>query len=140
MPENFEQAQENIIQSISEAGDIFSQYTYLISLASKLPEMSDEERLLSTTVDKCQSQVWIYISFNNDGSICMHADSDTLIVKSVLYLMKVLIDNRMPGEIQDIKFNFLQETELIDTFSDTRLNGFDEILKTIKRQTLTESV
>ncbi len=134
MKKDFDSAQEQIIKKLNETGDIFSQYTYLISLSAKLPEMSEDERKSSVTVDKCQSQVWIKIDFNNDGTIRMSADSDTLIVKSVLYLMKTLIDNRTPEEIENVEFDFIQKTELIDTFSDTRLNGFNEILKTIKAQ------
>lgn len=134
MKKDFDSAQEQIIKKLNETGDIFSQYTYLISLSAKLPEMSEDERKSSVTVDKCQSQVWIKIDFNNDGTIRMSADSDTLIVKSVLYLMKTLIDNRTAEEIKNVEFDFIQKTELIDTFSDTRLNGFNEILKTIKAQ------
>lgn len=123
----FDEAQQQVVTEFSQLGDIFAQYTYLLELSARLPVMTESEKATAQTVDKCQSQVWVYA--DNKG---LHADSDTLIVRSVLYVMLQLLKGRSPEEVAEKHFTFVQDTELHEAFSDQRMSGFKQIEATMK--------
>lgn len=128
---SIDEAQQIIIDNINAAGDVLSQYTYLISLSKQLPSMSENEKASSIMVDKCQSQVWLLVSVDH-GRTCIKADSDTLIVRSVLWILVTLLSERTPKEIASAHLRFIAETELADAFSSERTSGFKAIVKTIQ--------
>ena len=125
-------AQDLIIREFTETGDVFAQYTYLVELSSLMAPMTDAEREESTDVADCQSKVWILVRLDDAGRIRVVADSDTLIVRSVLSIFVALLDGKPAGRI-DISFldRFVYETELKETFSSARLKGFGAIKRTI---------
>lgn len=132
---SFEAQQELLVEEINSIGDVLSQYTYLVEESTQLPAMSEEEKERSTKVDKCQSQVFLRIddSVADSERVFFRADSDTLIVRGVLYCMLSLINGRTREEIASCSFDFVDRTELKDAFSDNRLNGFRSIRDEIVR-------
>lgn len=128
---SFATQQELMIKEINSMGDILSQYTYLIEESVKLPVMIDEIKENSIKVDKCQSQVFLYLDDSATDGLLFQADSDTLIVRGVLYCMLSLINGRSQKEIASCSFDFVNQTELRDAFSDSRLSGFKSIQDTI---------
>ena len=132
---SFAAQQEHLIEEINSMGDVLSQYTFLIEESVKLPVMADEIKGRSLKVDKCQSQVFLCLdrsAVDVDG-LYFQADSDTLIVRGVLYCMLSLVNGRSRGEIVSCSFDFVNQTELKDAFSDSRLSGFKSIQDTIIR-------
>ena len=125
-------AQDLIIREFTELGDIFAQYTYLVELSALMPPMSKAEQLASTNVADCQSKVWVLASVDAAGRIHVRADSDTLIVRSVLSIFVALLDGK-PANRADIASldRFIGETELKEAFSSARLKGFGAIKRTI---------
>lgn len=132
-----EEAQDRIIREINAAGDVLSQYTYLIGLSPRLQEICAQDKASLEPVAKCQAQVWLETSMA-EGCLSARADSDTVIVRSVLFLLMLLVNGRTPDELANLELRFLKETELASTFSDTRLTGFDELLRIIKEAAATE--
>lgn len=124
---SFSQQQEMLVDAINEMGDVLSQYTYLVEISAGFPAMADWEKERASLVDRCQSQVWISCVVDDDGAVWFHADSDTLIVRGVLYLMMQLVNGRQALEMEGCNFDFVEKTELADAFSDERLSGFSSI-------------
>lgn len=126
------QAQDLIIREFTEMGDVFAQYTYLVELSSLMAPMTDAERGASTDVADCQSKVWVLARLDDAGCVRIVADSDTLIVRSVLGIFVALIDGKPADRIDIASLDrFVNETELKETFSSARLKGFGAIKRTI---------
>ena len=128
---SFQEQQNRLIEDICSTGDVLSQYSYLVELSARLPHMPDGAKEDAKKVEKCQSQVWIRGKRDGDG-VFFEADSDTLIVRGVLYLMLSLVNGRGFDEVSSCEFDFVNETELKEAFSDVRLNGFGAIENSIQ--------
>lgn len=124
--------QDQLIEKFNALGDCFEQYTYLIALSAKLQPMVDSDRTEDNLVKGCQSKVWLKIRLN-DGIITISADSDTLIIKGVLYILIDLLSGCTPSEIELYELDFLEKTQLAETFASDRLNGISSIVTTIKK-------
>lgn len=125
------QVQSELIDEINATGDILFQYTYLVDIAGRLPRTTEEEKQAATKVEKCQSNVWLIISVDN-GAVHLKADSDTLIVRGLLQLIIRLFDGRTPQEILGVDVRVLTATELSEAFTEDRMTGFSEIIRTIR--------
>lgn len=134
-----------IVEEFASVGDIFSQYTLLVELSSRLPVLTESQKESCTLVDKCQSQVWVRLELCDtdwaedaaeagEPRVHLIAESDTLIVRGVLYLLARLVDGRSAREVSQLEATFVMRTELRDAFTSERLNGFKEIVRTIRKQ------
>ena len=129
---DIEEAQAALIAEFQELGDGFEQYAYLIELAALLPPMAPEEKTPERLVRGCQSRVWLALRSEN-GRFYAAADSDTFIVKGVLYLLKKLFDGRTLTEVAAAKVRFLEETEIAATFGPDRQKGLGYVIRTMQR-------
>ncbi len=127
-----DEEQHAIVEDITSLGDAFSQYSYLLELSALLPPLSDGEKDACTLVAGCQSQVWLLVTACKDNTVKIKAESDTLIVRGVLFLIVSLLDNRTAEDIETASITFVKETDLKTAFSDERLNGFDSICNTLR--------
>jgi cysteine desulfuration protein SufE len=125
-------AQEALIREFQELGDGFEQYAYLIELAVLLPAMAEEEKTEERLVKGCQSHVWLALRSEN-GRFFVDADSDTFIVKGVLYLLKKLFDGQPLAEVAAAKVRFLEETEITATFGPDRQKGLGYVIAAMQR-------
>lgn len=123
--------QISIIDDFCAVGDSFNQFTYLLQLASELEELPEEKKVDDVLVEGCQSQVWLYIS-HKDDRIFLAADSDTLMVRGVLSILKKIFDGRTAVEILPLDVNFAEKTELGDIFDSKRQEGIKSIVNKIK--------
>ena len=129
---SIEAVQEEIIQEFSEIGDSFDQYAYLIELACQLPPMKEEARIDSNLVQGCQSHVWLDIHCK-DGIMNFETDSNTLIVKGILYLLMKMFSGQPCREIADTKVTFLHETAIMDTFESDRRAGLAQVIGKLQK-------
>ena len=127
-----EAAQESLIREFQELGDGFEQYAYLIELAALLPALPPEEKTEERLVKGCQSHVWLALRSEN-GRFYADADSDTFIVKGVLYLLKKLFDGRPLSEVAAARVRFLEETEITATFGPDRQKGLGYVIAEMQR-------
>ena len=127
-----ETAQTALIREFQELGDGFEQYAYLIELAALLPPMAPEEKTEERLVRGCQSHVWLALRSEN-GRFYATADSDTFIVKGVLYLLKKLFDGQPLAEVAAAKVRFLEETEITATFGPDRQKGLGYVIAEMQR-------
>ncbi len=75
-------------------------YRLLIDLGRDLPPMDAALKTEATKVRGCASQVWLYPTRAPDGRLHFAADSDAAIVKGLVALVLLLVQDRTPGDIE----------------------------------------
>lgn len=104
--------------------DELSRFDYLMHLAASQPEGDDELRRDENLFKACQSNLWIEI-LDKEGGLCIHADSDAMVVRAFLVLLLSALSNLTREEIADSRLDFWND------------GCFDELLDQRTRQGLT---
>lgn len=125
--------QEELIASINALGDCFDQYSYLIVRSNDLPPLPEECRTDKNLVKGCQSKVWLHIAFPG-GVLHLDCDSDALILKGVLAVLRDLVEGSSAQELAVLKWTFLDRTELGATFTSARSAGMRQVLQTLQQE------
>jgi cysteine desulfuration protein SufE len=128
---SIEEKQASITEDFSMMGDGFGKYSYLVQLAGCLPPMEETNKTDDNLVRGCQSRVWLTTRVEN-GLFYFEADSDTLIIKGVLYLLREVLWGQAAGEVAAAKLDFLGEADIMATFDADRQKGIGYIIKTIR--------
>jgi len=121
-----------IVDKFSQYRDWEDRYKYLIDLGKSLPEMNEEFKTESNKVKGCQSQVWLFATFNDEqGLIVFKADSDASIVKGLVGLLTQVYSHSTPDEILKTKPDFIGQIGLVEHLSMSRANGLNSMVKQI---------
>ena len=123
--------QERIVREILEAGDPFNQFEYLLAKASLLDEMPEERKVNDVLVKDCQSQVWLYLH-EADGRPVIEADSDTLMIRGTIQILKEMFDGQPPEAVRSCDVDYIQRTDLAYAFDPKRVAGQLAIIERIK--------
>ena len=118
-------------REFAEIGDEFDKYTYLMALGKELRGIPEEERTEGMRFADCLSNVWICLKADK-GRIFLQADSDTLIVRGILFLLEDLLDKRPLKEAADEKITLLEKLGLESVFNSARRRGMDLLLAKIR--------
>ncbi len=82
-------------------------HPYVIELGAKPPALNDTERQPGNLISDCQSQVWIFMSSDEQGRVEFHGDSDTAIVKGLLTVVFILYRSLTPQQVVDLDVQLL---------------------------------
>ncbi len=123
--------QEQIVSDFQEMGDGFEQYAYLIELSVNLPALPEEKKTGDRLVKGCQSHVWLDMRAK-DGIFSFEADSDTLILKGVLYLLRDIFNGQPLSEVAEARVWFFEKTEIMATFDADRQKGIGYIIRELQ--------
>ena len=104
-----EEKQEQLIAQINAIGDCFDQYSYLIVRSHDLPPYPEKYRTEEHLVKGCQSKVWIHTAFPG-GELRLDCDSDALILKGVLAILRDLTEGASARELAALEWSFLDRT------------------------------
>ena len=107
-------------------------YQYLIDMGRNLPQMDESLKTEKNKMKGCQSVVYFYKYYNEDGTITFLANSDAAIVQGLIALMLKVFSGKKPQEILDTNINFLEQIGLNDHLSPTRKNGLSSLVSSIK--------
>ena len=127
-----DEVQEQIVRDFQEMGDGFEQYAYLIELSVRLPPLAEELKTEERLVRGCQSHVWLDMRAE-DGLFSFDGDSDTLILKGVLSLLRDIFCGRTLEEAANAKIWFFDQTEIMATFDSDRQKGIGYIISELQR-------
>ncbi len=128
---SIKEKQEQIIREFSEIGDSFDRYSYLIELACLHEPMPEEKKTESNLVRGCQSHVWLDIDCT-EGFLRFSSDSDTLIIKGVLYLLEEIFNGSTFREAADAEVTFLKEIGIMENFESERQKGIGYVIRTLQ--------
>lgn len=123
--------QDGITDDFLSMGDGFEQYAYLIELSCMLPGLPESKKTEEAAVEGCQSGVWLDMSVK-DGAFYLEADSNTLIVRGVLYLLRQLFNGQRPCDVAEAKIDLFERTRIMDTFETERRKGLGFVVEKIK--------
>lgn len=129
--QTIDEIQMELIQAFWLLGDSFERYAYLLVLGMLLPAMDPAQKTPENMVAGCQSHVWLDICVS-DGVFQFDADSDTLIIKGVLYLLREIFCGQHPEDVASAEVFFLRETGLMDTFESARQKGIGCVIRALR--------
>lgn len=120
-------------QEFSSLPDGFARYFYLIELAALLPEGNGALRQDAYRYRGCQSNVWLKV-WQENGVFHMSADSDTLIIRGILYLFCAVLEGCTAQEVLSAGFDLLGELNIAEHFNSQRTAGIGALLPELKRR------
>ncbi len=130
--------QDAIVADFIMMGDEFNRFAYLLELAGQLPVMDSSAKTDTNLVKGCQSSVWLDIRVIN-GIFYFTADSDTLTIKGILYLLQDILCGQPAIEVSRSKLDFIQRTKLMSAFTNDRQKGVGFIIRTLLDKAIRES-
>ena len=122
--------QDEIIEEFSNFDDWMDKYQLLIDLGNEQEALDEKYKVEQNLIDGCQSRVWLQADYH-DGIIDFTAESDALIVKGIVALLRVL-SGHTPQEILDADLYFIEQIGLKEHLSPTRSNGLLAMVKQMR--------
>ncbi|SRR5690625_3018774 len=126
---------EDIVDTLSFFDDWEERYTYIIELGKALPPYPEALKIESHLVRGCQSQVWLHIEVNDDGTLSLYVDSDALIVRGLAAIVLAALNQKTPQQILDFDMQaYFQAIDLLKHISPTRGNGVQSMVERIRHE------
>lgn len=124
---------DDLAETFDLLGDWEERYSYLIELGRKLPPLTETERSEDSKVRGCMSQVWLVGGQQADGAMHFNGDSDSTLVKGLIALLMVVVNQQSPTQIlaTDIAKIF-KELGLESHITVNRRNGFYSMVERIR--------
>lgn len=93
---------EEIVETFEFLDDWEDRYRHVIEMGKAMPDMDDSQKSALTKVDGCVSQVWIAPTIEGTGAdqrLLFIGDSDAMIVKGLIAILRALLDGETPKTI-----------------------------------------
>jgi len=132
---SIDEVQDDIIQAFDEIEDWMDKYQLLIDMGNSLGPLDEQYKKPQYLIEGCKSRVWIHAEYK-EGKVFFEAESDTVIVKGLVYLLLKVLSGRTPDEILKTDLYFIERIGLKEHLSPTRSNGFAAMLKQIRNYAL----
>ena len=131
----------SINSKISEVRDMFmlldnpmDKYTQIIELGKKNVGMPNKYKNESNRIFGCASMAWVFVK-QNKNKFKILIDSDTLIVKGLLNIIKFIVDGGEKIDIINLSVEeILDNIGLDNSITSQRTNGLMNALNKIKQQ------
>ena len=122
---------EQIVDDFEFLEDWEDKYRYVIEEGKKMPVLDESLKVESNKVNGCASQVWLHFSVSD--TLYFDGDSDAVIVKGLIALLRKLYNGTPIDEIKNISaWDSLKRLELDDHLSSQRSNGVKAMVEKIK--------
>jgi len=125
------QIQTELVDEFEIFDDWMSRYEYVIDLGRQLAEFPEEWKTDENKIKGCQSQVWLNMQLQDDGTLRIDGISDAAIVSGLVAIVLRVYSNKKPKDILDAKPDFIADIGFNDHLSPTRSNGLHSMLRTI---------
>ena len=125
------------LAEIKESFEFFDdwedKYRFILEIGKDLPDMDDDYRIEKNLIRGCQSQVWLVYAIK-DNKLRFQIDSDAHIVRGLLKILLVAINNLSPSEIIETDLETLfEELGLMTHLSMSRGNGLKAMISKINQ-------
>jgi cysteine desulfuration protein SufE len=136
MNETIDKIENEIIEEFSFFDDWLDKYQYIIEQGQKLNGSFPEEKHNDEyKIKGCQSNLWLTADLENDR-VVFKADSDSSIVKGLVFLMMRVFSGQKPDDILNAKLDFLDKIGLKQHLAQTRQNGLAAMIKQMRMYAL----
>jgi cysteine desulfuration protein SufE len=124
---------EDLAENFNALDDWEDRYKYLIDLGNTLPPMDESLKTEAAKVRGCMSQVWMVLTWDNDGRLRLLADSDAQIVRGLIAVLSALFSGKTAEEAAriDVEKDF-QRLGLDQHISPNRRNGFFSMVEAVR--------
>jgi len=124
---------EKLVRNFNRCANWEEKYLYIIELGAKLPESSESLHQPEHVISGCQSQVWIRMTPQADGSMAFEGDSDAAIVKGLIAVVFSLYQGLKPQEILGLDVrHWFAELALTQHLTPTRSQGLEAMIRAIR--------
>jgi cysteine desulfuration protein SufE len=122
---------EQIVEDFNFLDDWEDKYRYVIEEGKKMSLLDDSLKVDSNKVNGCASQVWL--NFSRSDTLHFDGDSDAIIVKGLIAILRKLYNGTPINEIKNISaWENLKRLGLDDHLSSQRSNGVKAMVERIK--------
>ncbi|RPD98369.1 cysteine desulfuration protein SufE [Candidatus Pantoea deserta] len=124
---------EKLVRNFNRCANWEEKYLYIIELGAKLPESSESLHQPENVISGCQSQVWIRMTPQADGTIAFEGDSDAAIVKGLIAVVFSLYQNLTAADIValDVR-HWFAELALTQHLTPSRSQGLEAMIRSIR--------
>ncbi len=124
---------EKLVRNFNCCTNWEDKYLYIIELGAKLPESSESLHQPENVIAGCQSQVWIKMNTQSDGTIAFEGDSDAAIVKGLIAVLFSLYQNLTPVDIVTLNVrHWFEELTLTQHLTPSRSQGLEAMIRAIR--------
>lgn len=131
---------ESIIDEFEHYEDWDERYEFLVELGREIPALPDAVKVPENIVKGCMSTVWMSAERRSDGTLSIHADSDSLIIKGLLVVLLAAYEGRNSEEVLAFDaYALFERLGLSQHLSANRRNGLQAMIARV-RQLAVESL
>jgi len=125
----------NLEDDFAFLDDWEEKYDYIINtLAAKVPPMDEQDKTEENIVEGCMSQVWLKMIKKDDGTYTFSADSDSIIVKGLIYILMDMFSGKTASDIKNTDVTaFFDKIGINAHLTLKRRNGLYAMVEKIKR-------
>jgi len=107
-----------------------SRYKNIIKLGNKIPQLPIKFKKKQYLMPNCESQVWLAIDYDIEHKIIKcYADSDSGVMRGLIYLLLSAFDQRSPQAVIDFPLlAWFEKLGLLEHLSPTRGNGIKSMV------------
>ncbi|SVA54939.1 uncharacterized protein METZ01_LOCUS107793 [marine metagenome] len=132
-----QQTLEEISADFEILPDPKDKFVQLLDLGKQSSGLPSELKTEQNKISGCMSQAWVIGKKQPDLTFVFQTDSDALIVKGLLRLLEMVLNNRMPEEIKIMEAEtLLNSLGLGHSITSQRTHGFASALHKIKLEIL----
>jgi len=132
-----QQTLEEISADFEILPDPKDKFVQLLDLGKQSSGLPSELKTEQNKIYGCMSQAWVVGKKQPNLTFVFQTDSDALIVKGLLRLLEMVLNNRMPEEIKTMEAEtLLNSLGLGHSITSQRTHGFASALHKIKLEIL----
>ncbi len=127
---------DELIQAFQECLDWEERYDFLLELGDQLEPLPEAFRVEENRVQGCVSNVWVVGEVVGEPSTRLRflADSDAQIVRGLVAVLVMLMDDKSPKEILQLDLEGLfRRLELDQHLSRSRSNGLASMIRRMRQ-------
>jgi cysteine desulfuration protein SufE len=123
---------DELLDTFEFFDDWEDKYRFIIDIGKELPGLPDGDKTDAHLIRGCQSQVWLTYESSGEG-LKFNMDSDAHIVRGLIAVVLIVIQNRSASEIQQLDIEgIFGQLDLLAHLSVTRGNGLRAMVSRIK--------
>ena len=129
----------NIQQQLNSLRELFilfedpkDKFVQLMDMAKESEQLKENEKVEQNKINGCTSRAWVVTEQNSDDTYTFRTDSDSLIVKGLLTILKQIFSGQTADNILSINSSdILYSIGLDKTITSQRTNGFSSAVQKI---------
>ena len=123
---------DELLDTFEFFDDWEDKYRFIIDIGKELSGLPDGDKTDAHLIRGCQSQVWLTYESSDEG-LKFNMDSDAHIVRGLIAVVLIVIQNRSASEIQQLDIEgIFGQLDLLAHLSVTRGNGLRAMVSRIK--------